>query len=239
MQIKTTTRDFPGGPGHKNLSARAGDTGLIPGLERVHMRWSKWAHMPQLLESALPEPGLHSERGHGIKKPEHRSEAQPLLTATRENPRAATKTQHNHKPNKNKFQKTHNEISPHKCQNGYHQRAQNNTCRQGRGEKRTLVQWWWEYKLAQPLKQTLRRFLRKLKTELPYDLAITFLGGYLKKMKTLIWKDARTPVLTAVMFTVAKTWRRPRCPPTDERTENTWRIHSGVLQPQKKRKCCH
>ena len=142
--------------------------------------------MPQLLESALPEPGLHSERGHGIKKPEHRSEAQPLLTATRENPRAATKTQHNHKPNKNKFQKTHNEISPHKCQNGYHQRAQNNTCRQGRGEKRTLVQWWWEYKLAQPLKQTLRRFLRKLKTELPYDLAITFLGGYLKKMKTLI-----------------------------------------------------
>ena len=32
--------DFPAGTMNKNLSANAGDTGLIPGLERFHMPWS-------------------------------------------------------------------------------------------------------------------------------------------------------------------------------------------------------
>ena len=194
--------------------------------------------MPQLLESALLEPGLH-KRSHGIKKPAHHGEEQSLLTATRENPPAATKTQHDRKSSKNKFQKTHSEISPHKCQNGYQQRAQNNKCWQGRGEKRTLGHCWWEYKLVQSLKETLQRFLRKLKTELPYDLAIPFLGGYLKKTKTLIQKTC-TPVFTAVIFTVAKTRKQPRCPPTDGWIENMWRVHNGVLFSHgKRRKCCH
>ena len=29
--------DFPGGPVDKNLPANVGDTGLIPGLGRIHM----------------------------------------------------------------------------------------------------------------------------------------------------------------------------------------------------------
>ena len=32
-------RDSPGGPVVKNLSANAGDRGLIPGLGRSHMPW--------------------------------------------------------------------------------------------------------------------------------------------------------------------------------------------------------
>ena len=31
--------DFPGGPVIKNPRAKAGDTGLNPGLERFHMLW--------------------------------------------------------------------------------------------------------------------------------------------------------------------------------------------------------
>ena len=47
------------------------------------------------------------------------------------------------------------------------------------------------------------RFLKKLKIELPYDLAIPFLGIYLDK--TVIQKDTYTPMFTAALFTIAKT----------------------------------
>ena len=44
------------------------------------------------------------------------------------------------------------------------------------GEKGTLLYSWWEYKLVKPLWITLRRFLKKLGIELPYDPAIQLLG---------------------------------------------------------------
>ena len=44
---------------------------------------------------------------------------------------------------------------------------------------------WWEYKLVQPTCKTVQKFLRKLKIELPYDLAILLLGIYLKKIINL------------------------------------------------------
>ena len=59
-------------------------------------------------------------------------------------------------------------------------------------------------------------FLKKLKTELPYDPAIPLLGIYPEKMRTLIQKDTRTPVFIAALFTIAKTWKQPKCPSTDE-----------------------
>ena len=39
------------------------------------------------------------------------------------------------------------------------------------GEKATLLHYWWECKLVQPLWRTVWRFLKKLKIELPYDPA--------------------------------------------------------------------
>ena len=39
MQIKTTMRDFSGGPVVKNLPANAGVMGSIPGLGRFHIPW--------------------------------------------------------------------------------------------------------------------------------------------------------------------------------------------------------
>ena len=58
--------------------------------------------------------------------------------------------------------------------------------------------------MVQPLWKTVRRFLKKLKIELPYDPAIPFLGIYLEKMKTYL-KRYIYPVLIAVLFIVAKT----------------------------------
>ena len=51
--------------------------------------------------------------------------------------------------------------------------------------------------------KTLWRFLKKLKIELPYDLAIPLLDIYTEK--AIIQKDTFTPVFTAALFTIAKT----------------------------------
>ena len=58
--------------------------------------------------------------------------------------------------------------------------------------------------MVQQLWKTVWRFLKKLKIELTYDLAVPLLGMYLKKTKTLIRKDICTPMFVAALFTVVK-----------------------------------
>ena len=62
--------------------------------------------------------------------------------------------------------------------------------------------------------RTVWGFLKKLKIELPYDPAIPILGIYLEK--TIIRKDVCPPMFIAALFTVAKTWKQPKCPSIDE-----------------------
>ena len=61
-----------------------------------------------------------------------------------------------------------------------------------------------------PLWRTVWRFPKKLKIELPYDLAIPLLGIFPEK--TTIQKDTCTPMFIVELFTVAKTWKQPKCP---------------------------
>ena len=71
--------------------------------------------------------------------------------------------------------------------------------------------------MGQPLwKAVWRRYLKKLKMDLPFDPAILFLGIYLKEPKTLIQKDISTPVFIAALFTVTNIWKQPKCPSIDE-----------------------
>ena len=67
---------------------------------------------------------------------------------------------------------------------------------------------------------TVWRFLKKLKIELPYDPAIPLLGVYLEK--TIYQKDACTPIFTAALFTIARTWKQSKCPSTEEWIKKMW-----------------
>ena len=103
-------------------------------------------------------------------------------------------------------------------------KSTNNKRWRGCGEKGTLLRSWWECKLVQPLWRTVWRFLQKLKMELSYDPAIPILGVYPEK--ALIRKDTCTPMFTAALSTIAKTWKQPKCPLTDECIKKMWYIYT-------------
>ena len=61
-----------------------------------------------------------------------------------------------------------------------------------------------------------------LKIELPYDPAIELLGIYTKDANVVIRRGTCTRMFIAVMSTIAKLWKEPRCPSTDEWIKKMW-----------------
>ena len=78
--------------------------------------------------------------------------------------------------------------------------------------------------MIQPLWRTVWRFHKKLKIQLPYDPAIPLLGRYPEK--TIIQKDTCTPMFIAALSTIAKTWKQPKCPSTEEWIKKLWYIYT-------------
>ena len=87
--------------------------------------------------------------------------------------------------------------------------------------------------MIQPLWRTVWRFLRKRKIELPYDPAIPLLGIYPEK--TIIQKDTCTTMFTAALFTIARTWKQPKFPSTDEWMKKMWHIYTMEYYSARKR----
>ena len=82
----------------------------------------------------------------------------------------------------------------------------------------------WESKLIQPLWKVGWRFLKKLGIRPPYDPAIPFLGIYPEETK--IERDTCIPLFIAALFTIARTWKQPRRPLTDEWIKKLWYIYT-------------
>ena len=78
--------------------------------------------------------------------------------------------------------------------------------------------------MVQPLWKTVWRFLRKLNIELPFDPTIPLLGIYPEKITTC--KDTCTLMFIAALFAIAKTWKQPKCPLTEEWIGKMWYIYT-------------
>ena len=59
---------------------------------------------------------------------------------------------------------------------------------------------------------------------MPYDPAIPLLG--IHKEETRNERDTCTTMFIAALFTIARTWKQPRCPSTDEWIRKLWYIYT-------------
>ena len=87
-----------------------------------------------------------------------------------------------------------------------------------------LLHCWWECKLIQPLWKTIWRFLKKLGIKPAYDPAIPLLGIYPEETK--FERDTCVSLFIATLFTIARTWKQPRCPSRDEWIKKLWYIYT-------------
>ena len=78
--------------------------------------------------------------------------------------------------------------------------------------------------MIQPLWKTVWRFLRKLGIKPPYDTAIPLLGIHPEETK--IERNTCIPLFIAALFTIARTWKPPRSPSTDEWIKKLWYIYT-------------
>jgi hypothetical protein len=70
------------------------------------------------------------------------------------------------------------------------------------------------------------RLLKKLNIDLPYDLAIPLLGIYQKEYNSGYSIGTCTPMFIAVLFTIPKLRKQPRCPTMDEWIKKIWYLHT-------------
>ena len=70
----------------------------------------------------------------------------------------------------------------------------------------------------------MQRLLKKLGIKPPCDPPIPLLGIHPEETK--IERDTCIPLFIAALFTIARTWKQPRCPSTDEWIKKLWHIYT-------------
>jgi hypothetical protein len=70
------------------------------------------------------------------------------------------------------------------------------------------------------------RLLKNLNIDLPYDPVIPLLGIYPKECDTGYSRGTCTPMFIEALFTIAKLWKQPRCPTTDEWIKKMWYLYT-------------
>ena len=92
------------------------------------------------------------------------------------------------------------------------------------GERETLLNCWWDWKLVQPLWISLWQFFRKLDIVLLEDDAIPLLGIYPEYGPTCN-KDTGSTMFIAASFIIARSWKEPGCLSTEEWIQKMWYIY--------------
>ena len=78
--------------------------------------------------------------------------------------------------------------------------------------------------MVPPLSKTDRQFLKMLNMELPCDPAIPLLGRQPRELGIYIPVKTCRGMFTMMLFTIAKEWRQPKCPSTNEWINKMWCI---------------
>jgi hypothetical protein len=95
-------------------------------------------------------------------------------------------------------------------------------------ERGTLLHCWWDCKLIQPFWKSVWRFLSKLDIILQENPTIPLVGIY-PEVPTVNKNTCSTMLITA-LFIIARIWKEPRCPSTEEWIQkNVVHLHNGVL----------
>ena len=140
---------------------------------------------------------------------------------------------------KGEANKNHNEISPHICLNGCHQNEHRYKCQPACREKRESPTPLKECKLLQQHWKYYGAFSKNY-TESPYDPAIPLQSIYMGKKN---WKDTRKIIFTALLFIIAKVWKQPKCPLTNEWIKMchiyTKKCYSAIKKNEMLRSVCH
>ena len=63
-----------------------------------------------------------------------------------------------------------------------------------------------------------------MELELPYDSAIPLLGIHTEETRNE--RDTYTPMFITTLFTIARTWKQPRCPLAEEWIRKLWYIYT-------------
>lgn len=114
-------------------------------------------------------------------------------------------------------------VSTHISQNGHYQKSINSKYWTGCGEKGTLLRCWWECKMVQPLQRRVWRFLKKTKNRATRGPCNPTPGNICGEKQVT---GTCTSAFIAVLFTIAKTWKQPKCPSTEEWTRKMWYLYT-------------
>jgi hypothetical protein len=79
---------------------------------------------------------------------------------------------------------------------------------------------------VQPLWKKIWRLLKNLNIDLLYDPVIPVLGIYPKECNTRYFRGTLTPMFIAVLFTIAKLWKQPRCSTADKWIKKMWYLYT-------------